>query len=71
MKIRLPKPIYHAFPLICVFIGFLAILAPQPTWHNHINRVVYLFIPDYVAQGINRVIIVPLSQRQKNITDEP
>lgn len=26
MKIRLPKPLYHAFPLICVFIGFLAIL---------------------------------------------
>lgn len=31
MKIHLPTPLYHAFPFICVIVGFLAIaLARNP-----------------------------------------
>ncbi|WP_458774719.1 hypothetical protein [Desulforhopalus sp. 52FAK] len=25
MKIRLPKTLYHGFPLFCILVGFLAI----------------------------------------------
>lgn len=43
MKIRLPKPLYQVFPLICVFVGFLAIALLRNPFGIVISTGMYIY----------------------------
>ena len=43
MKIWLPKVLYHAFPLICILVGFLAIAFMRNIYGLIISTGLYIY----------------------------